>query len=89
MEIYQWLLRNNGFTVSDTGYFVYCNGDLDKKAFDGILEFKVKLIPYTGNDEWIDSTITSLKECLMSDEMPPMTEGCDYCTYNSEIKKLF
>ena len=23
MEIYQWLLRKNGFKVSDTGYFVY------------------------------------------------------------------
>jgi ATP-dependent exoDNAse (exonuclease V) beta subunit len=26
MEIYQWLLRSNGFNVSNTGYFVYCNG---------------------------------------------------------------
>ena len=34
MEIYQWLFRNNNFNVSDTGYFVYCNGNKDKKAFD-------------------------------------------------------
>ena len=27
MEFYQWLFRHNGFQVSDTGYFVYCNGD--------------------------------------------------------------
>lgn len=25
MEVYQWLLRKNGFEVSDTGYFVYAN----------------------------------------------------------------
>ena len=25
-EIYQWLLRKNGFAVSGTAYFVYCNG---------------------------------------------------------------
>ncbi len=88
MEVYQWLLRKNGFTVSDTGYFVYCNGDMDKKAFDGKLEFKVKLIPYIGSDEWIDNTVIKLKECLLSDEIPPMTAECDYCIYNSEIEKI-
>ena len=25
IESYQWLLRQNGFTVSDTGYWVYEN----------------------------------------------------------------
>src|SRR6056297_1940583 len=25
MEVYQWLLRQNGYPVSNTGYFVYCN----------------------------------------------------------------
>jgi len=50
MEIYQWLFRENGFTVSPTGYFVYCNGDTDKEAFDGKLEFDIKLLPYTGDD---------------------------------------
>jgi hypothetical protein len=29
MEIYQWLFRKNGFKVSNTGYFVYCNGSTD------------------------------------------------------------
>ena len=48
MEVYQWLLRGNGFTVSDTGYFVYVNGRKDKEAFDGKLEFSIKVIPYVG-----------------------------------------
>ena len=29
MEIYQWLLRQNGLDVDPTGWFVYCNGKLD------------------------------------------------------------
>src|SRR5690606_16682055 len=49
MEVYQWLLRQNGYKVSNTGYFVYCNGDNDKKAFDGKLEFEVTLISHEGN----------------------------------------
>lgn len=26
-EVYQWLLRKNGFSVSATAYFYYCNGE--------------------------------------------------------------
>src|SRR6266850_408787 len=29
LEVYQWLLRQNGFQVSDTGYFVYTNASLE------------------------------------------------------------
>ena len=47
MEIYQWLLRQSGFKVADTGYFVYCNGRKSEESFDGKLEFDIKLIPYT------------------------------------------
>src|SRR3990167_968163 len=49
MEIYQWLLRRNGYEVSDTGYFVYCNGKADRESFDGKLEFDVTLISYKGD----------------------------------------
>jgi hypothetical protein len=53
MEIYQWLVRGQNLKVSDTGYFVYCNGQ-DAEAFDGRIEFAVKLLPYTGSDYWIE-----------------------------------
>lgn len=69
MEVYQWLLRQNGYKVSDTGYFVYCNGKADKKAFDAKLEFDVTLIPYTGKDSWVEKTINEIHECLNSDNI--------------------
>src|SRR5581483_984047 len=47
MEVYQWLLRQNGLTVSDTGYFVYANGRLDLDGFYDKVEFSTKIIPYT------------------------------------------
>jgi len=50
MEIYQWLLRQNGFKVSDTGYFVYANGKKDLDSFDNKLEFEVDLLSYEGSD---------------------------------------
>jgi len=86
MEIYQWLLRNNGYKVSDTGYFVYCNGKSDKKAFDAKLEFDVTLIPYKGNSSWIEKTILNIHECLNGDEIPTSGADCDYCSYVDAIK---
>lgn len=88
MEFYQWLLRRNGFEVSDTGYFVYCNGKTDKEAFDAKLEFDIKLIPYTGNDSWVAKTITAARKCLMSDELPASGKDCDYCTYRNTVESV-
>jgi RecB family exonuclease len=88
MEIYQWLFRKNGFSVSDTGYFVYCNGDTDKEAFDGKLEFDVKLIPYVGDDSWVDQAILDAHACLSSGLIPEANPDCDYCTYLSAMRDL-
>lgn len=81
MEVYQWLLRQNGLKVSDTGYFVYCTGKMDKDAFDKKVEFDVNLIPYTGSDEWIEKTLFEIKKCLESDIIPESKHDCDWCAY--------
>lgn len=88
MEIYQWLFRQNGFTVSDTGYFVYCNGDGDREAFDGKLEFTIKLIPYVGNDDWVEKTILDAIHVLQNDVMPESGEACDFCAYRKAVSEL-
>lgn len=85
MEVYQWLLRGNGYKVSDTGYFVYCNGNADAEAFDQKLEFRVNLIPYQGNDSWIEKTISEIHKCLNSDKIPEANSDCDYCNYINSI----
>ena len=81
MEIYQWLVRANGFKVSDTGYFVYCNGQTDREAFDGKLEFDIKIIPYKGNDAWVEATVIDAHKCLMSNKIPKAGSNCDFCDY--------
>ena len=81
MEIYQWLFRQNQFQVSDTGYFVYANGQKDRQAFDAKLEFEVTIIPYQGDASWVDESIVKAHQCLMSDEVPAVAKECDYCRY--------
>lgn len=88
MEIYQWLFRKNGFQVSDTGYFVYCNGDADKEVFDGKLEFDIKVIPYEGDDSWVDQAIVDAHTCLVSGDIPLVSNDCDYCTYISAVNEI-
>jgi len=88
MEIYQWLFRKNGFMVSDTGYFVYCNGNTDKKAFDGKLEFDIKIIPYIGNADWVQQSILDAIECLKGNTLPDAGKDCDYCKYRQAVKKF-
>jgi len=87
MEIYQWLFRRNGFTVSDTGYFFYCNGDAQRESFSGVLQFKINILPHVGNDNWIESVLYKIKECLAQEIIPPMTSTCDYCRYWHDVQK--
>ena len=88
MEIYQWILRQMGFTVSDTGYFVYCNGKRDAEAFDGKLEFAIKVLPYTGKADWIDATLVAMRKCLRSSKIPKAGEDCEYCAYTDAVTTL-
>lgn len=81
MEVYQWLLRQLGFKVAATGYFVYCNGRADAKAFDGKVEFDVVLLPYEGKDGWIEGTLAELKKCLDNPKTPKPTSDCEFCGY--------
>ena len=86
MEFYQYLLRNNGFKVSNTGYFVYCNGRRKKERFDEKLEFDISLLDYTGDDSWIEKTLSDLISLLRQENIPAYNEGCDYCKYQMNTK---
>lgn len=85
MEIYQWLLKKNGFEVNDTGYFVYATGTWDKPTFDNRVEFETHVFPHHGNSDWVEDTIERMKQC-MDGEMPEvgiaaMGGPCEYCEY--------
>lgn len=86
METYQWLLRQNGFDVSDTGYFVYATGTSDRDGFNNVVEFETHLIPHTGKSDWVDDVLLNMKKVMDSDDMPEigtaaMGGPCEYCEY--------
>ncbi len=92
MEIYQWLLRANDFKVNDTGYFVYTNARIDLDGFNDRLEFLTKVLPYTGDDSWVEPTLMKMKETMEGD-MPAvgtaaMGGECNFCSYARERTEL-
>jgi PD-(D/E)XK nuclease superfamily len=80
MEVYQWLLRKQGFEVEDRGFFLYANGQ-DVDGFAERLSFAVSLLPYEGNGDWIDQKLLDLKACLTGDRIPDAPEDCEFCGY--------
>ena len=88
MEIYQWLLRQNNFKVAALGYFVYVNGRRDRAAFDGRLEFDVKLIPYQGETNWIGPKLAEIKKCLLRAAPPPAAATCEFCRYRQAAGRV-
>jgi hypothetical protein len=88
VEVYHWLFRQNGFKVSPTAYFVYANGSVDRKAFDGKLEFRVTVLPYDGDDSWIPETLRNIKRALLEDELPEPSEACSYCSYRNKASAV-
>jgi hypothetical protein len=87
IEVYQWLLRKNGFKVSDMGYWFYANASKDREAFDARLDFELTLVPYKGNADWVEDCLVRLKACLESSALPPAGEDCDYCRYREAAGK--
>ena len=77
VEMYQWIFRKMGFKVSDIAYFVYANGLKDYgKTFNDRLEFKTTILPYKGDDSWVEEKVLAIKECLDSDDIPIPNRDC-------------
>ena len=79
-EFHRWLFRRYGPGVSRTGSF----GDRNRQDFQERLEFSVKVIPYEGDDAWVEPTAREIHELLESAAPPPATAGCEYRGFAKE-----
>lgn len=86
MEIYQWILRQNGFKVQNHGYFVYCRVNKDHGFAHGNLIFDIKVHPYNGDDSWVKDKIFEAKRILDGD-IPDCSDRCSYCKYVKEYNR--
>jgi CRISPR/Cas system-associated exonuclease Cas4 (RecB family) len=84
IEIYQYLLKNLGYKVSNIGYFVYANAQKDLEKFDEKLIFEMQIISYNGDTSWIEDTIKKIVRVLETEEIPMPGQNCKYCNYIHE-----
>ncbi|MYB40315.1 PD-(D/E)XK nuclease family protein [Candidatus Saccharibacteria bacterium] len=82
LEVYQWLLAQNGFKVSPTAYFVYATGDRTVDKFSNRIKFDTNLIVHEGKTDWIEQALKEAKACL-DGGMPKYRRqpACEHCNY--------
>jgi hypothetical protein len=90
-EVYNWLLRMNEFSVSDTALFLFAHADATAPSLDGKLVFDIVVLRHLCDTKWIEPTLMKIRDCLMDDEIPCPSPDCELCGYveaaNGIIKK--
>ena len=104
MDIYQWIMRKNGFKVNKKGYFLYVNGDqhfedgmLDKDPKKAIMKFNVQLLEYNADDSWVEDVLIKISNCLRLEECPDHSltgfgpkgdKPCEYKTFLDGVNNI-
>ena len=83
MDMYVWVMRRKGFSISSIGYFLYCDGDRFSdydflNTENAVMQFKMSLIPYEVNTSWIEPTLLKIKDCLHQPNTPKHADNCEY-----------
>ena len=81
MDIYVYILRQMKFKVSDTAYFLVCNGLKTPEKFDATLQFDLTLVPYKTNDSWVKNKIIDMKKTLEAKDVPEINKFCEKCLF--------
>lgn len=87
VEMYQYLLRGNGFDVSDTAYFLFLTADKSSDSLDETLRFTSEVLPYVGSTDWIDEELVRARACLDADQPPAVDLTCEWCTWASIVSE--
>ena len=92
IEVYQYLLRKNGFNVSSKGYIIYAIANKTPDYLHYALDFQVVLVGFDGNDSWVDGTVQEIKACFdrPKAEVVNIASGddCNFCKYRGAFRKI-
>ena len=85
MDAYQWIMRRKGFQVSDVGYFIYVDGQHigekgmldDDEPFQAWMRFNAAVIPYVGDDSWVEGALVRALEVVKMPHCPPHSGDCE------------
>lgn len=80
MEVYQWLLLQNGYKVSKTGYFLFAKVNKTNGFAEGKLSFDLSLEPQEGNSVWVEGVLPGAKR-ILEGAIPASSTECSYCNF--------
>ena len=80
MEVYQWLLIQNGYKVSKTGYFLFAKVNKDNGFAEGKLSFDLALESLECGSSWIEGALVNIKKAIDS-PIPELSPECPYCQF--------
>ena len=91
MDLYVWVMREKGYDVSSTGYFLYCDGDrFSDYEFLGCqdvhMRFQMTLMPYEVDLSWIEPTLHNIKQCLLELATPKHNYKCEYGIFLKQLE---
>jgi hypothetical protein len=81
MDIYQFLLAQQGLTVSDRAWFVYANGLKSEDGFHDVLRFRTTLLPYDGDRSWVLDAFRTAVGIVTGNAMPDPNADCEWCDF--------
>ena len=93
MEMYQWILRRKGFSVSNTGYFLYVDGQHvnesgminSENPTQAWMRFNTAIIPFLGDDSWVEDALVRAKESLAKESCPKHSESCEHGIFIDQV----
>ena len=89
LDFYAYLLKLNKFKVFKTGYWFVCNAQYqNQKTFNGSLNFKIDLLSYNVNTDYIEGTLIELEKCYNGNKIPLPNIACNTCRWQKETSKL-
>ena len=88
LDIYNFLLTNNGLEMSSTGYWFYATAMKTLDKFDMKLNFVPSLIAYQCDTSWIADALQRAKAALETPTLVDPAPTCDTCSYVRERTAL-
>ncbi len=81
MDVYQFLLGQQGLEVSDRAWFVYANGVKSEPGFNDTLRFRTRLVPYDGDRSWVLDVFRAAVSVVNGSRAPEPDPDCGWCEF--------
>lgn len=88
MDIYNYLLHQNGFKTHTEAYFVYYHVDRTGGGFQNSLPFTELLKAVRVNKDWVPNVFEHAVTVARSKTPPEIEKPCEHCVYVQQASKF-